>query len=63
MTAKTPREKRMQSRKEKAKKAQMKAATVKVDTQKEKGNTHPEISSTQIETMDIYISIGSKEKE
>ena len=62
-TAKTPREKRMQSRKEKAGKAQMKATPAKAGTQKQKEKTHPEISATQIETVDTGISTGSREKE
>ena len=62
-TAKTPRENRMRSRTEKAEKAQMKAATAKAVTQKQKEKTHPKISATHTETIDTGISIGSKEKE
>ena len=61
--AKTPREKRMQSRIEKAKKSQMKAAIAKAGTQKQKEKTDPKISTTHIETVDIGISTRSKEKE
>lgn len=53
----------MQSRKEKAEKAQMKAAIAKAGTQNEKGKTHPETSAIQTETVDTEISTGSKEKE
>ena len=52
----------MQSRTEKAKKAQMKAAIAKAGTQKQKEKTHPKISATQTETDDIGISTRSREK-
>lgn len=60
---KTTKEKRTQIGKEKAEKAQNKAATAKSGTQQEKEKTHPEISVTKIETVDTEISTGSEGKE
>ena len=60
---KQQKEKRTKVGKKKAKKAQRKVAIIKVGTQEEKEQTHPEMAAPQTEIVDTGISTGSKEKE